>query len=78
LETPALTLKTDLGDPICSHHLLLHMVEIDYFFEPNTESTIINHFLLPNGLYGARMVLHSGKKGQIWWKEIIVDIQGHN
>lgn len=51
------------------------MVEVDYFFEPNSESTIISHFILANGVYGIRMVLHSGAKGQVWWKEFILNIQ---
>lgn len=75
LENQCLTLKSDLGDPICSDKFLLHMVEVNYYFEPNSESTIINHFILANGIYGIRMVLHSGKKGQMWWKEIILNIQ---
>ena len=75
LETPDLTLKSDLGLPICSYKFLLHMVEVDYFFEPTSESTIINHFVLADGVYGVRMVLHTGTKGQMWWKEIIIDIQ---
>ena len=74
LETPSLTLKSDLGQPICSYKFLLNMVEVDYFFEPNTQSTIINHFVLANGVYGIRMILHSGLKGQMWWKEIILNI----
>ena len=77
LYTPASTLKTDLGEALCSHKFLLHMVEENYFLEPNALGTIINNFVLPNGLYGARMLLHTGKKGIMWWKEIIIDTQEH-
>lgn len=72
-----LILKSDLGEPVCSYKFLLKMVEVDYFLEPNTESTIVNHFILEKGIYGVRMVLHTSKKGGLWWKETILDIQQH-
>ena len=71
----ALTLKTDLGEPVCSHVFLKGMCEVDYFFEPNTESTIINYFVLEPGIYGIRMVLHSLAVGGQWWKEAILNTQ---
>ena len=71
LYTPASTLKTDLGEALCSHKFLLHMVEENYFLEPNALGTIINNFVLSNGLYGARMLLHTGKKG-------IIVVEGNN
>lgn len=78
LDTPALTLKKDLGEPICSYKFLLHMVEVDYFLEPNSQSSIISHFVLPDALYGARMIFHTGKKGIMWWKEIIINTYEHS
>jgi hypothetical protein len=75
LPNGGLTLKTDLGDPLICYYFLLPVVTYNYFLEPNTESIIINHFVLQPGVYGIRMVLQSYKKEEIWWKEIIVNVQ---
>lgn len=73
----ALTLTKDLGEPVCNLFFLVGMCEVDYFLEPNTASTIINHFILEPGIYGVRMELHSLVVGVNWWKELIVDAQHH-
>jgi hypothetical protein len=72
-----LILKKDLGRPICSHFFLVGMCEVNYFFEPNTASTIINHFVLEPGVYGIRMELHTDTVGVNWWKEMILDAHLH-
>ncbi len=74
----AVILKRDLGEPIISHHFLVGMCEVDYFLEPNTASTIINHFVLEPGVYGIRMELHTPVVGVNWWKELIVDAHKPN
>jgi hypothetical protein len=76
-ENCAIVLTKDLGDPICSHFFLVGMCELNYFFEPNTASTIINHFVLEPGVYGIRMELHTSVVGVNWWKEMILDAQHH-
>jgi len=70
-----LVLKQDLGEPVCSHHFLVGVCEKNYFLEPNTASTIINHFVLEPGVYGIRMELHSIHFGENWWKEMVLDAQ---
>jgi hypothetical protein len=70
-------LKEDLGQPICASIFLKKLIEKDYFFEPKSESLIVNHFVLEPGIYGIRMVLHGLNEGELWWKEKIVDIS-HN
>ena len=70
-----LVASRDLGAAVCSHHFLVGQCEVDYVLEPNTESLIINHFVLEPGLYVLRMELHSFALGGKWWKEIIVDAQ---
>lgn len=76
-ENCALVLKQDLGDPVCDDFFLKGMCEKNYFLEPNTASTIINHFILEPGIYGIRMELHTPIEGVNWWKELIVDAQHH-
>jgi hypothetical protein len=66
-------LKKDLGEPVCDHHFLVGVCEKNYFLEPNTASTIINHFVLEPGVYGIRMELHPVKFGENWWKEMVLD-----
>jgi hypothetical protein len=71
-------LKKDLGDPVCDHHFLVGVCKKDYYLEPNTASTIINHFVLEPGIYGIRMELYSALTVEInWWKEMILDAQLH-
>jgi hypothetical protein len=65
----------DLGQAVCTHHFLVGQCEVDYVLEPNTESLIVNHFVLEPGLYAIRMELHSFTKGGKWWKEVILDAQ---
>ena len=65
--------KHDLGDPICRHLFLEKACELNYFFEPNTSSTIIDHFILAPGIYGIRMELITGIEGINWWKDLILD-----
>ena len=69
-----LNLQKDLGAPVCSHKFLVGMCDVDYVLEPNTASTILNHFTLAPGVYGIRMVLYSQVIGGKWWKELIVDV----
>jgi hypothetical protein len=72
-ENNALVISSDLGQPIVRHAFLEGMVEVDYYLEPNTASTIVNHFVLKPGIYAIRMQLHGPKRGANWWKEMIVD-----
>lgn len=76
-ENCALVLTRDLGDPICTNFFLVGFIKKKYFFEPNTASTIINHFILEPGVYGIRMELHTDKEEIHWWKEMILDAQKH-
>jgi hypothetical protein len=64
----------DLGPAVCSHYFLIGQVEVDYFLEPNTESILVNHFVLEPGLYAFRMELRSFKLGVRWWKEMILKV----
>jgi hypothetical protein len=76
-ENCAIILSRDFGEPICRHFFLVGMCEVDYVLEPNTASTIINHFVLEPGVYGIHMELHSFVVGGQWWKELILDVR-HN
>ncbi len=64
----------DLGPAVCSHYFLIGQVEVDYFFEPNTESILVNHFVLEPGLYAFRMELRSFTPGVRWWTEMILTV----
>jgi hypothetical protein len=74
-ENSVVVLKQNLGKAICHHVFLKAMVEKDYCLEPNTASTIINHFVLKPGVYAIRMELHGEHLGAYWWKELLVDVQ---
>ena len=77
-ENSVFVLKNDLGEPVCDHHFLVGVCEKDYYLEPNTASTIINHFVLEPGIYGVRIELYSALRSDInWWKEMIFDAQPH-
>jgi hypothetical protein len=69
----SLVLKRDLGEAVCTNFFLVGVIIKKYFFEPNSASTIINHFVLEPGIYGLRMELHTDKKEIHWWKEMILD-----
>ncbi|MEO6992099.1 MAG: hypothetical protein ABI273_00595 [Lacunisphaera sp.] len=64
----------DLGPAVCSHYFLVGQVEVDYVLEPNTESILVNHFVLEPGLYAFRMELRSFAHGGRWWKEMILKV----
>ena len=64
----------DLGPAVCSHYFLVGQVEVDYVLEPNTESILVNHFVLEPGLYAFRMELRSFARGGRWWKEMIFKV----
>jgi hypothetical protein len=72
-ETGVLVLESDLGKPIC-HHLFLNDLG-GLFLEPNTPSTLINHFVLKPGIYGIRMELYIKNQNRGWWKELVVDVR---
>ena len=67
--------EKDLGNPICSHYFLQGKIKENYFFEPHTESVLVNNYVLEPGLYAIRMVLYGIETHQIWWKEKIVDLR---
>jgi len=75
-ENGVVVLKADLGELVCSHPFLKGKYEKYYRFEPNTASTITNHFVLQPGIYGIRMELF-GEKGPKWSKELVFDLQAH-
>jgi hypothetical protein len=76
-ENSPLVLVRDLGTPVCTNFFLVGACKKSYSFEPNTASTIINHFILEPGIYGIRMELHTDKAEVNWWKEMILDAQKH-
>jgi hypothetical protein len=64
----------DLGPAVCSHYFLVGQVEVDYVLEPNTESLLVNHFILEPGLYAFRMELRGFERGVRWWKEMMLNV----
>jgi hypothetical protein len=64
----------DLGPAVCSHYFLVGQVEVDYVLEPNTESLLVNHFVLEPGLYAFRMELRGFERGVRWWKEMMLKV----
>lgn len=76
-ESHPVVLKHDLGAPVCTNFFLVGICKVDYVLEPNTASTMINHFILEPGIYGVRMELYSFKPDENWWKEMIVNTRDH-
>lgn len=76
-ESHPVILKKDLGTAVCSDFFLVGICKIDYVLEPNTASTMTNHFILDPGIYGVRMELRTFKANEHWWKEMIVNTRDH-